>query len=59
MKLFTLCILTVLIAGCAAVAGVTPTLQLCSDVSYIRHGSNVDISAKCQAPITGLLRGLE
>lgn len=53
MKLFTLCILTVLIAGCVAVAGLTPTLQYCDDVNYVRHGNEITLTAKCHAPIGG------
>lgn len=53
MKLIMLCGLTVIVAGCAAVAGITPSLQYCTDVTYVRHGNEIDVTAKCHAPIGG------
>ena len=36
------------LAGCN---GTLPSMQYCSDVSYVRTGNTIVINAKCQAPI--------
>jgi hypothetical protein len=35
------------LAGCSSM----PSLEYCSDVSYVRSGSIITINAKCNAPI--------
>ena len=50
MKL-TLLLLTLTLAGCSAVAEFVPSMNHCSDVTYERHGQQIDIKAKCTAPI--------
>ena len=37
--------------GCAAVAGLIPTLQHCHEVNYHRQGNQITLDAKCSAPI--------
>lgn len=39
------------LTGCAHVAGILPSLQHCSDVKYERHANQIDLTAKCTAPI--------
>ena len=46
-----LVIALIALAGCAPLASVTPSLQFCSDVTYKRTGNQIDLSAKCAAPI--------
>lgn len=41
--------IAVLVAGCAAL----PTLQHCDEVSYTRTGTQIEIHAKCRAPVGG------
>ena len=50
MKL-SLLLLTLTLAGCSAVAELIPSLKYCEKVDYQRNGVNIDIKAKCTAPI--------
>lgn len=52
MKIFTLFFI-VLLSGCAQLAGIIPTMQHCDEVKYIRKGNQIEINAKCSAPIGG------
>jgi hypothetical protein len=42
------------LSGCAGTFNTAvhalPSVQNCHDVKYVRHGSDVDITAKCQIP---------
>ena len=49
MKLAILAVLA--LSGCANIAGNLPTMQYCSDVTYVRKGNMIDIKATCAAPI--------
>ena len=49
MKLIFVLLAT--LAGCAQIAANTPSLEYCSEVHYTRVGNQIDISAKCAAPI--------
>jgi uncharacterized protein YceK len=52
MRLCISCIIAALtLSGCAQLVGHTPSFQYCSDVSYARKGNQIDINAKCQAPL--------
>lgn len=51
-KLATLA-LALALSGCAAVAGISPTFEYCSEVHYNRVGNQIDVTAKCAAPIGG------
>ena len=42
-----LVIALIALSGCA----ITPSLQYCSEVTYKRTGNQIDLSAKCSAPI--------
>lgn len=39
------------LAGCSAVGELIPSLRYCSDVAYKRTGTDIDIQAKCRAPV--------
>ena len=39
------------LGGCAQLVGNLPTFEYCSDVTYVRHGNQIDVTAKCAAPI--------
>lgn len=41
------------LAGCAALLGNTPSVEYCNDVTYTRHGNQVNITAVCSLPIGG------
>ena len=43
----------VLLGGCAAIAGNLPSMQHCTEVKYTRLGNQINVEAKCQAPIGG------
>ena len=40
-----------LLTGCSAVAEMIPSLKYCSQVDYQRNGVDIDIKAKCKAPV--------
>ena len=42
-----------LLSGCSTVAGSLPTFEYCSEVHYNRIGNQIDVQAKCAAPIGG------
>jgi hypothetical protein len=44
-------VLCLVLTGCAQLAGSIPSLKYCSDVTYVRKGNQIDITAKCHAPI--------
>jgi uncharacterized protein YceK len=50
MKL-TLLLLTLTLSGCSAVAEMIPSLKYCDKVDYQRNGVDIDIKAKCKAPV--------
>ena len=50
MKLLLTPLLSTLLVGCTAM-GNLPTMEYCSDVSYVRTGNQIDIKAHCAAPI--------
>lgn len=41
----------IVLSGCSQLAGNTPSLQYCSEVHYNRTGNQIEVQAKCQAPI--------
>ena len=54
MKTFVL-LLALACSSCAAVSGVTPSLEYCSKVNYQRDGNATQLTATCQAPIGAAL----
>jgi hypothetical protein len=57
MKLLLAFVLLVL-PGCSQISAAIPSLQHCDRVSYLREGNQIDIQAKCSAPIGGSVPGL-
>lgn len=53
MKKILLVVIASTLTGCAAIMGASPTFQYCQEVHYNRAGNQLDISAKCSAPIGG------
>lgn len=51
-RIIAIAILTGL-TGCAQLAGSMPTFEYCSEVRYTRIGNQIDVTAKCAAPIGG------
>lgn len=45
--------LAALLGGCASVLGNSPTFEYCNEVHYNRVGNQIDVTAKCAAPIGG------
>lgn len=45
--------LAVLLSGCAQLAQITPSLQYCDRVEYLRQGNQITLKAECAAPIGG------
>lgn len=53
----SLVLLLLLLGGCAQIeplANQLPTARYCSDVEYSRHGTAVEIYARCTAPFGGM-----
>lgn len=44
-------LLLLLLTGCSAISAITPTMQNCQKVSYIRDGAHISINAECTAPV--------
>ena len=42
-----------MLGGCQFLAGITPSLQYCSEVKYERRGNQITLEARCAAPIGG------
>jgi hypothetical protein len=51
MRILAITVLLLALPGCAAVAGLIPTLQHCHEVNYHRQGNQITLDAKCSAPI--------
>lgn len=43
------------VVGCtplvSSLPGVLPSLAYCDEVAYVRKGNQIDVAAKCKAPI--------
>lgn len=46
-------LLVALCAGCAQLLANAPTFEYCQDFHYNRTGNQIEITAKCAAPIGG------
>lgn len=44
-------LLLLLLTGCAQVSQIVPSLQYCDEIDYKRRGSDVELRAKCVAPV--------
>ena len=51
MKLTVALLTAALLTGCSAAAELIPSLKYCSQVDYQRNGVDIDIKAKCKAPV--------
>lgn len=55
MRNIVLVVMMVSLTGCAGAFSTAvhslPSIQNCHDVTYIRHGSDVEIKATCQVPM--------
>lgn len=47
-----LAVLVLGLAGCPAL----PSMQYCDEVSYTRRGTEIEIEAKCRAPIGSVMQ---
>lgn len=46
-------VICLMLAGCAGIMGNTPTFEYCPEFHYNRTGNQIEITAKCAAPIGG------
>lgn len=53
MLRLSLVIIAACLSGCAALVGNSPTFEYCNEVHYNRVGNQIDVTAKCAAPIGG------
>ena len=44
--------------GCAQLFGSLPSMQYCNEVKYERRGNQIELTARCAAPIGGGIPGL-
>ena len=51
MKIIITLLAFSLLAGCSIAAELIPSLKYCDKVDYQRNGVDIDIKAKCKAPV--------
>jgi len=51
IKTFVWIILVSSLGGCGLAYKISPSYEYCQELSYVRKGIDVDIVAKCKAPL--------